>query len=209
MHLLSAGVIWSLWRSNDTLTGVTYQTSCISGIYIAIHNSREIMKEQWNNFMVGVTTTRGGTRLGRLRTAALVCAWGPSCISFLVISLGDDKSWGNCGLEKPFTSQKKPGSQQPPSESAHQLFNHVAINYNFPRAHFFLEFSPRYQFHFIRPVPAKNRKRLWLYLNRSISRKKVKDQSGKSYYSIRPRRLYQPVLLIFQVTLRHHWGWHW
>ena len=35
---------------------VEYQLSCISDIYIMIHNSSKIivMKQQWNNFMVGV-----------------------------------------------------------------------------------------------------------------------------------------------------------
>ena len=40
--------------------GVAYQISCVSGIYVTIHNSSKItvMKYQENNFKVEVTTTQ-------------------------------------------------------------------------------------------------------------------------------------------------------
>ena len=47
----------SFGGSNDPFTGIRYQISCISDIYITIHNRSKvtIMKQQPNNFKVEVT----------------------------------------------------------------------------------------------------------------------------------------------------------
>lgn len=49
----------TLWGSNDLFTGVTYQITCITDIYITAHDSSKVtvMKQQWNYFMVGAHLT--------------------------------------------------------------------------------------------------------------------------------------------------------
>lgn len=54
----SKPVGWLLWELNNSFTGVEYQISCISAIYITIHSSSKITvrKYQWKHwyFMVVV-----------------------------------------------------------------------------------------------------------------------------------------------------------
>lgn len=47
--------------------GVAHQAACLSDVCITIHNSIDhtVMKQQWNNVMVGITTTRGTELKGR------------------------------------------------------------------------------------------------------------------------------------------------